>query len=323
MAMADDGIRTWYGRMYLPPANAVQHARGQPFGRWRAHHAAHPTDIFTAARANATTVEATRRALSEGASPASQPLLPSGCGGGRRYLSTTGASSCLQNQIYCWHQCIAVDALPCTTAAVCWRHADSSIWTEEDEHCGSCEAMCLHAPPLPPTEASPSPPAPYVEPFCTGAGTDMHMRGFVLHKSDCVILLFREWKLDAAWKFALGVLGTFSLGIFTELLTWSRRHVISGSAAMRRRPAAYRMSMGLAFTVQCAIGYLLMLAAMTYQAELFIAVVCGLGLGHLLFNTSQPVGETVDACCVDTVATSTGPSPKSRTVSEATSKDRF
>jgi hypothetical protein len=152
----------------------------------------------------------------------------------------------------------------------------------------------------------------------------MHMRGFVLHKSDCVILLFREWKLDAAWKFALGVLGIFALGILTELLTWSRRHVISSSAALRRRPAAYRLSMGLAFTVQCAIGYLLMLAAMTYQAEIFIAVVCGLGLGHLLFNTSLPVGESVDACCVDTVVTSTdGQQSKSRTVSEATSKDRF
>ena len=38
-----------------------------------------------------------------------------------------------------------------------------------------------------------------------------------------------------------------------------------------------------------------------YQAELFLAVVLGLTLGHFLFNAKQPVGETTDACCVDAV----------------------
>merc|ERR550514_2238889 len=41
---------------------------------------------------------------------------------------------------------------------------------------------------------------------------------------------------------------------------------------------------------------------MTYQAELFISVMLGLGVGHFLFNVSAAVGESTDACCVDDVA---------------------
>ena len=38
--------------------------------------------------------------------------------------------------------------------------------------------------------------------------------------------------------------------------------------------------MAVVFTVQVTLGYLLMLAAMTYQVELFAAVMLGLGAGH-------------------------------------------
>lgn len=54
--------------------------------------------------------------------------------------------------------------------------------------------------------------------------------------------------------------------------------------------------------VQAVLGYFLMLIAMTYQVELFLAVVLGLGVGHTLFNVQEPVSESVDACCVDSVS---------------------
>ena len=127
------------------------------------------------------------------------------------------------------------------------------------------------------------------------------MSGFELHKADCVILLFRGWTLDSPAAFALGVIGTFTLGILTEWLTWARRRILATSPRLRRRPRAYRAAMGGAFTVQVTLGYFLMLAAMTYQGELFLAVVLGLGAGHLLFNVTQPVGESTDACCVEAV----------------------
>ena len=50
---------------------------------------------------------------------------------------------------------------------------------------------------------------------------------------------------------------------------------------------------------QVTLGYFLMLAAMTYQGEIFIAVIVGLTVGHVTFNLKQPVGESVDACCVE------------------------
>ena len=287
----DDGIvRVWYGRMYLPPPDAVQHPTGLPFGAWRQHHASHPSDAFS--NASSTLVEASDH-------------LPSGCGGGRRYLQTTGVPNCLANEVWCWHQCIDVSNLPCTTSAVCWRTLDDSIWQPEDPHCASCETRCLAPPPPPSSGSSPSTsPAALIaddEPFCTGIGTDMHMSGFAFHKTDCIILLFHGWKLDSPLAFTLGCLGTFALGILTELLTWGRRHIIASSKRLRRKPGAYRAAMGLAFTVQVTLGYFLMLLAMTYQAEIFIAVCAGLGVGHVLFNVMSPVAESTDACCVEAV----------------------
>jgi len=141
----------------------------------------------------------------------------------------------------------------------------------------------------------------------------MHMKGFAFAPADCIILLFHEWKLDSAARFAAAVFGTIALAVAGEALTWFRRNRMSASAAsqlrpdrlgvalrwLRRRPAAWRATMALLFTLQATLGYFLMLVAMTYQGELFIAVVAGLGLGHGIFNTSAPVSESADACCVD------------------------
>ena len=76
------------------------------------------------------------------------------------------------------------------------------------------------------------------------------MTGFVFHKADCVILLFREWTLDTPLAFTLGVLGTFGMGLLTELATYSRRNLISSYPSLRRRPSLFRLLMGVAFTVQ-------------------------------------------------------------------------
>eukprot|EP00392_Amoebophrya_sp_AT5.2_P013970 g14103.t1 len=45
------------------------------------------------------------------------------------------------------------------------------------------------------------------------------------------------------------------------------------------------------------VGYLIMLITMIYSLELFLAVVLGLAIGHFLFNSKAPVGESVTACC--------------------------
>ena len=173
-------------------------------------------------------------------------------------------------------------------------------------------------------------------PFCSGAGTDMHMTGFAFFPTDCVIYLFREWRLDSAAKFAFAVLGTVLLGVLTESLTYFRREKLAPSSATRLkgRPRLWHVAMAAIFTIQArappqtppppparppdrptrfappaspltrlshpqaTLGYFLMLVAMTYQGELFIAVIAGLGLGHGAFNVHAPVAGT-DACCVE------------------------
>ena len=87
----------------------------------------------------------------------------------------------------------------------------------------------------------------------------MHMSGFAFAPADCIILLFQEWKLDSAPKFALAALGTVArLG---ELVRW-----------LRRGPTRWRAAMASLFAVQAALGYALMLIAMTYQARAAVRV---------------------------------------------------
>lgn len=134
-------VRAWYGRMYLPPADAVQHPNGLPFGAWQQYHAAHPADLAdgSAARSrdrrDGTAADGRKGAAepSEGPTPPTEAsLLPAGCATGRRFLSTASASSCLADQIFCWHQCISVAALPCTAAEASCRRPDGTLWTPAD-----------------------------------------------------------------------------------------------------------------------------------------------------------------------------------------------
>ena len=138
------------------------------------------------------------------------------------------------------------------------------------------------------------------------------MSGFTTYPADCLILLFGSWKLDSAASFTVGCLGTALLGIITEGLTMVRRTRLTKLRWRARRPRLYVATLGAAFSVQATLGYFLMLAAMTYQVEVFIAVIVGLGCGHVLFNVQQPVAESTDACCVQAVDES-AESPQQRT----------
>jgi len=138
----------------------------------------------------------------------------------------------------------------------------------------------------------------------------MHMRGFVGkigpfgdpgEAHNCVILLFHSWTLDSVAAFVCAVVGTFAIAIFTEGLSCLRREHLSTSPWLRQRPLTFRLGLSALFTCQVTLGYCLMLIAMTYQLELFLAVMLGLGAGHLIFNVKAPVGESTDACCVDAV----------------------
>ncbi len=55
-----------------------------------------------------------------------------------------------------------------------------------------------------------------------------------------------------------------------------------------------RCEAALGYGLQLALGYLLMLAAMTYAVELFVATVTGITIGHALFRTDRAAAPP---CC--------------------------
>ena len=316
-------VRSWYGRMFLTPSDAVLHRGAPPFREWRRSDLDH---ILETAALHSPLANETARAAAEAALSRSKShvAVPTGCAGGRRFLAMTNPVSCGENEISCWMQCMKVDADVEATCGAANAVCATPDGVPHDQMCKTCTPQCLAPPPSPP--APPAPPGGYPspppvatapKPFCHGGvqATDMHMQGFVAklgeaEPSGCVILLFEPWVLDSALAFAFGVLGIFALGFLTEGLTFLRREHLAKAALLRTRPMTFRFVMAFIFTVQVTLGYFLMLAAMTYQAELFVAVMLGLGIGHLTFNVTAPVGDSVDACCVDPcVATSAAPRP--------------
>lgn len=286
------GSRAWYGRMLLPPGDALMPSSKRDGG-------APPTYSEWSAWANAQVSPASPRAAA--AAPAAEAASAGGAvalSHGRE-LDVFDAAGCNSNQIWCWHACKNLDELNCAKEDAVCALPDGSVW-DGNENNHNAQLECL-----PDEHSGHGRNGTDEARFCTGRGTSMHMDGFTFlqrGETSCVIFLFTPWLLSSDAKFALAVLGTVALGVLAELLTWTRRTRVSASERLRSRPHAYRAALGGLFALQVALGYALMLIAMTYQAELLIAVVAGLALGHTLLNVTAPVGETSDPCCVEPVA---------------------
>jgi len=133
--------RSWFGKMYLPPQDALLPAtasNGIPmtYGRYRQSELA-----------------------SQGERP-SELQLPAGCGGKPEeslppagyggYTSLASNDLCQINGggtgVYCWMQCMSVADLPCGTAAVCVDTVTGNQVPGND-HCptgtADCELQCL------------------------------------------------------------------------------------------------------------------------------------------------------------------------------------
>lgn len=159
----------------------------------------------------------------------------------------------------------------CTKSTAKCVHRDGTPWSNMTEMCPTCTLTC------PDTKGWG---------FCDrSAASDMIMQGFVSFgfkgssTTPCVILFFRDWVLDSCWKFWLGTFGVFMLSILLE-----------GVASLQPRGKHVRTLLPLMYTWRMAVAYLVMLAAMTFCVEIFLAAVCGLGTGHALFRRLRPVG---------------------------------
>uniref|UniRef100_A0A7S4QLB2 HMA domain-containing protein n=1 Tax=Alexandrium monilatum TaxID=311494 RepID=A0A7S4QLB2_9DINO len=144
------------------------------------------------------------------------------------------------------------------------------------------------------------------EGFCNGVLTDMHMLGFTFtgEETPCLVYLFQGWHLTDSVRFWGAWIVTVLAGIFAEWLVAVRRweatwRPVPKAAVGRFSPRRIVRQAGrlMLYALTRTMGYIVMLFAMTYSAELFIAVLIGLTIGYACFNLTSPPGEDISLCC--------------------------
>ena len=82
------------------------------------------------------------------------------------------------------------------------------------------------------------------------------------------------------------------LAILTEFIS-KIRFIAQSSLTGKRK----RIGITLLHGLQALVGYVLMLATMTFSVELFCCVVFGLGLGYFVFYDDKDTHVTTNPCC--------------------------
>ncbi|KAJ9687917.1 hypothetical protein PVL29_013913 [Vitis rotundifolia] len=133
----------------------------------------------------------------------------------------------------------------------------------------------------------------------------MHM---TLYWGTQVTLLFSSWKTDSWPSYALTLLACFLFSVFYQNMEDRRlrfKSLVSTTAAAPPAQSAAtfllfklgrgrtrwgnpsRIAGAVLFGVNSAIGYLLMLAIMTFNGGVFVAIVLGLSVGYYLFRNGD------------------------------------
>lgn len=291
--------RAWYGKMFLPPADAELYGFKETYGTYRkaeirhvsasqarqraqqvtsSHGAALPTacDDY-AATATVDGTEASS-AMSVNSADNSNPWAVLGHGKGRSssLLDNVGSQSpCVDDSgnpgITCWAKCAPIPDKCTSDNAYC---ADPSTGqpVDGDVHDPSYILTCPNA-----TVGERG--------YCASPGTSMSMTGFTTQADSfqCFVLLFPAWTLDSSTKFFFGCVGTILLGVLIHYLTHTRQEFIRSH--LGAPPSVWRSLFVLAiYSAQIVLSYAVMLIAMTYNYELFFCVCFGLVLGFALFS---------------------------------------
>ncbi|KAG5243536.1 hypothetical protein OIU76_009550 [Salix suchowensis] len=137
----------------------------------------------------------------------------------------------------------------------------------------------------------------------------MHM---TLYWGIKVTLLFDSWKTDSWFSYLLSLLACFVFSAFYQYLE-DRRIRLKAIAVSnppqqpqsvnvtlltpKRRASSAKFATALLFGINSAIGYLLMLAVMSFNGGVFLAIVLGLTAGYLLFRSGDEEVVAVDNPC--------------------------
>lgn len=140
--------------------------------------------------------------------------------------------------------------------------------------------------------------------FCTGdMGMVMFMDGFrwaLKGGSSCLNLYFPGWTLDSEGKFAAAMAGVFVLAMLTEAIS-KLRHNLNRKSRSVSTSLTERKKLKLAQTalhgLHAFVGYIVMLATMTFALELLVCVVVGLTFGYLLFGGESYSHVSTNPCC--------------------------
>uniref|UniRef100_A0A5B7B4X7 Copper transport protein n=1 Tax=Davidia involucrata TaxID=16924 RepID=A0A5B7B4X7_DAVIN len=147
----------------------------------------------------------------------------------------------------------------------------------------------------------------------------MHMTFYWGRK---VTLLFDSWKTDSWISYGLTLLACLLFSVFYQymedrrlrfkLLSLNNNNnnnkpssvsqqtaplLLYPTPAVAGRWSPARFAGAVLFGVNSAIGYLLMLATMSFNGGVFIAVVLGLAVGYLLFRSGDGDVAVVDNPC--------------------------
>lgn len=129
-----------------------------------------------------------------------------------------------------------------------------------------------------------------------------------------VTILFNSWKTDSWFGYLLTLLACFLVASFYQYMEDRRlrfKSLVSTKPAVRSITGteavpllikrggvnAPKYATAVLFGINSAIGYLLMLAIMSFNGGVFLAVVLGLAVGYLLFRSSDEEVVVVDNPC--------------------------
>lgn len=148
------------------------------------------------------------------------------------------------------------------------------------------------------------------EAYCSGRTVMYMSSGFTWEDTTCLVFMFESLVIDSRSKLWLAALATFALGVFHEWLMSLRRKLVykqreartrgtpfgdkservpllSGNHASALKEVPTRvLDIGVALLYGCSltIGYVAMLAVMTYHTLLLVAAVAGFSTGQYMYK---------------------------------------